>query len=156
MTGAGQRTDVLHARRTAPRARQWDVVLAVAAGGALGSIARYGLSLVVPHEPGQFPVATLLANIGGCLAIGVLMAVITEATAPHRLLRPFLGIGFLGGFTTLSTYVVETIDSVRTGHPVMAVSYLLGTVVACLLSVVLGLLVTRSALTRGRSAVGRR
>lgn len=131
------------------------MLLVIALGGALGSLARYGLSVLLPHDTGRFAVATLLANVCGCLAIGVLMAVITEASAPHRLLRPFVGIGFLGGFTTLSTYVLDTLDSIRTGHPVVAAGYLLGTVVACLLGVVAGLLATRAVLRRGRTGGGR-
>lgn len=125
---------------------RWDVPLAVAAGGAIGSLARYGLAVALPTPPGGFPWATLLANVCGCLLIGALMAALTEAGRPHRLLRPFVGIGVLGGFTTLSTYVVEVIDAGAAGAPGVAVLYGLGTVVTALLAVVAGLVLTRAAL----------
>ncbi|MPY77482.1 MAG: fluoride efflux transporter CrcB [Actinophytocola sp.] len=120
--------------------------LAVAAGGAIGSLARYGLAVALPATPGEFPWATLLANVGGCLLIGALMAALTEAGRPHRLLRPFFGIGVLGGFTTLSTYVVEVIDAGAAGAPGVVVLYGVGTVVAALLAVAMGLILTRAAL----------
>lgn len=133
-------------RTRRPAAERWDVLLAIGAGGALGSLARYGLSVALPYRPGEFPLPTMLANIVGCLLIGVLMAMITEATAPHRLLRPFFGVGVLGGFTTFSTYIVDMIDAGDAGSPLTAVSYGLGTVLACLAAVAVGLLATRAVL----------
>lgn len=137
--------------RERPAAERWDVLLAVAAGGAIGSGARYALSLAFPTPPGAFPVATLLANLIGCTLIGALMAAITEATTPHRLLRPFFGIGLLGGFTTFSTYVFDVIDASTAGNGAVAVLYGLGTVLAALIAVITGLIVTR-ALIRPRDA----
>ncbi|MPY97225.1 MAG: fluoride efflux transporter CrcB [Actinophytocola sp.] len=119
------------------------MLFAVAAGGAIGSLARYGLAVALPTTPGAFPWATLLANVVGCLLIGALMASLTEAGRPHRLLRPFFGIGVLGGFTTFSTYVIEVIDA---GDPGVAVLYGVGTVVAALVAVVTGLVLTRAVL----------
>ncbi|MFB9725096.1 CrcB family protein [Haloechinothrix salitolerans] len=140
------------AATVAPRTIRWDVVLGVAAGGGIGSLARYGLAVALPAAPGEFPWATLLANVIGCLLIGVLMAALTEAGRPHRLLRPFFGIGLLGGFTTLSTYVVEVFDAGTAGAPVVAVLYGIGTVVAALFAVVAGLMLTRAALRRNRTS----
>ncbi len=128
------------------RTFRWDVLLAVGAGGAIGSLARYGLAVALPTTPGEFPLATLLTNVLGCLLIGALMAALTELGRPHRLLRPFFGIGLLGGFTTLSTYVVEVIDAGRAGAPAVAVLYGVGTVVAALVAVAAGLVLTRAAL----------
>jgi CrcB protein len=123
-----------------------DVLLVIAAGGALGSLARYGLSLAIPHGAGQFPVATLLVNVVGCLLIGGLMATITESSRPHRLLRPFFGIGLLGGFTTFSTYAVEVLQS----DPVVAVLYATATVLLALVATAAGLIAARALLRRGR------
>lgn len=136
----------------ASRTIRWDVVLAVAAGGAIGSLARYGLAVAWPAAPGAVPWATLLANVGGCLLIGVLMATLTEAGRPHRLLRPFVGIGVLGGFTTFSTYAVEVIDAGTAGAPGVAVLYGIGTVVGALLAVAAGLVLTRAVLRRRRTS----
>lgn len=140
--------------RARPAAERWDVLLAIAVGGAAGASARYGLSLAFPYRPQGFPFATLLANVVGCVLIGALMAAITEATSPHRLLRPFFGIGVLGGFTTFSTYIVEVIGAGASGNIVVALGYGLGTVLASLAAVVTGLVLTR-ALLRPRKAGNR-
>lgn len=143
--------------RNRSTARHWDVLLAVAAGGALGSLARYGVSVAMPQDPGEFPTATLLVNTSGCLLIGVLMAVITTGGRAHRLLRPFLGVGVLGGFTTFSTYVLDTFGTARAGAPVVALAYAAGTVLLALLAVAVGLLTTRAFLggPAGRAALTR-
>lgn len=133
-------------RRHPPAAERWDVLLVIAAGGALGSLARYGLGVALPHSPGEFPAATFAANVAGCALIGVLMAFIVEAASPHRLLRPFVGVGVLGGFTTFSTYVLDVVDAGRAGSPLVGLAYGVSTVLACLLAVVAGLLPTRALL----------
>lgn len=138
-------------RTSVPRrspATRWDVLAAIGAGGALGSLARYGLSVTLPHSRGQFAISTFVINVSGCLLIGVLMAVITGATSPHRLLRPFLGVGILGGYTTFSTYATDTLDLVTTGHPVTGLSYALGTVLAALIAVFAGSEATRALANR--------
>jgi fluoride exporter len=116
----------------------WDVLAAVAAGGAIGSVLRWSTSLVWPG-----PVVTFLVNVLGCLAIGVLMCVITELVTPHRLLRPFLGVGVLGGFTTFSTYVTDALR-LALSAPLAALGYLLATVLCCLLAVFVGITATRA------------
>ena len=114
------------------------VLGAIAAGGILGSEARYALGLAVPHAAGSWPTATFVINISGSLVLGALMVVLTELTSPHRLLRPFLGVGVLGGWTTFSTAMVDVEQLVRAGRPVVAVAYLVGTAVAALLAAALG------------------
>nr|WP_317495096.1 fluoride efflux transporter CrcB [Haloechinothrix sp. LS1_15] len=123
-------------------------MLVIAIGGAMGSVARYGLAVALPHDSGDFAVSTLLANVAGCVVIGLLMAAITEATRPHRLLRPFLGIGVLGGFTTYSTYVIDVTDAVSAGATAVATLYALGTVLGCLAAVIAGLACGRVLLRR--------
>ncbi|MEU6645485.1 CrcB family protein [Saccharomonospora sp. NPDC046836] len=130
------------------RRPHWDVLLVIAAGGALGSLARYGMGVALPHPPGGFAVSTLLTNVLGCLLIGVLMVVITETAQPHRLLRPFLGIGLLGGFTTFSTYVLDTVDAAQHDRPWTALGYAVGSVFASLAAVLVGMLTTRRLLHR--------
>ncbi|WP_233604162.1 fluoride efflux transporter CrcB [Micromonospora sp. HM5-17] len=118
---------------------RWDVVAVVALGGALGSTARYGLAVAWPHTPTGFPWATLVTNLSGCVLIGVLMQVIATRITPHRLVRPFLGTGVLGGFTTFSTYAVETRGLLAAGRPGLALGYLLGTLAGALAAVRLGM-----------------
>lgn len=107
----------------------------VAAGGALGSAARYGVGLVWPH-----PAATLIVNLVGCAVLGF---VVEALPAESRLLRLFLGPGVLGGFTTFSTYAVETRVLVADGQPGTAVAYALGTLVGALTALSLGMLAAR-------------
>lgn len=128
---------------------QLPVVGVVAAGGALGATARYGASLAWPTPAGAFPWTTLTVNAAGCAAIGVLMVLVAEvATAPPPLLRPFLGTGILGGFTTFSTYALDTQRLLSTGEAARGVAYLGATVVAALASVVVATGVTRRLVRR--------
>lgn len=119
--------------------------MAVAAGGAIGALARYGLTRAFPPVPGGFPWATWSINVGGCLLIGALMAWLSAKAAP-RWVRPLLGIGVLGGFTTFSTYTVDAIQLVHTGHPYRALVYVLSTLLAALIAVFIGSQLTRKAL----------
>lgn len=125
----------------------------VAAGGALGASTRYALALAVPWGGSGVPWATLTANVLGCLLIGVLMGVLVRHGPPgpepavHRLVRPFLGVGVLGGFTTFSTTLLESARLAGGGGPWEAAGYLLGTTVAALLAVHVGV---RGAQRAGR------
>lgn len=107
------------------------VLAAIAAGGMLGAEARYGLSLALPHSDQQFPWSTLVVNLSGCLLIGVLMTVLLSMASPHRLLRPFLGVGVLGGYTTYSGFAVDTQRLVLEHRPLVAAGYAALTVLAC-------------------------
>lgn len=133
----------------AGRSRRWGVALAVAAGGALGAAGRHAVSVALPQHPGAFPWATLAVNVSGCLAIGVLMVVLTEvARRPPWVLRPLLGVGFLGGFTTFSTYTVETRQLLDAGLPRAGVGYLFATLAAALVAAQVGIVVTRFVAAR--------
>jgi fluoride ion exporter CrcB/FEX len=70
--------------------------------------------------PDDFPWSTLLVNASGCVLIGVLMVLVTEVTEPHRLVRPFLAVGFLGGFTTFSTFGLDVQSLLLAGRPAAA------------------------------------
>jgi fluoride exporter len=116
------------------------VLAVVAVGGALGSAARYGVSLVLPPDPASgLPWATLTVNAVGCLLIGVLTVVVTEARTAHRLTRPFLGVGFLGGFTTFSTWAVEVRGMLVGGRALVGVGYLALTLAVAFAAVAVGL-----------------
>jgi CrcB protein len=113
----------------------WDVLLVIAIGGVLGSEARYGLDRLIPARSSEFPWATLLINVSGCALIGFLMVALTHAAHPHRLVRPLLATGVLGGYTTFSAFAL---DSIRLGHahrPGLALAYVLTTVVAAAVAI---------------------
>jgi CrcB protein len=117
------------------RHRHWDVLLAIALGGGLGSLARYLVGDALPTAPGQFPWSTFLINISGGFALGWLMVMILDVWPPTRYVRPFLGIGVLGGFTTFSTLAVELRGLAANGHLVLAGTYALATLAAGLAAV---------------------
>ncbi|NEA23720.1 fluoride efflux transporter FluC [Actinomadura bangladeshensis] len=122
----------------------WETLGAISAGGVLGALARYGLSNAFPYGPGDFPWAVFWTNVAGCLLIGVLMVLITEVRQAHRLVRPFLGVGILGGFTTFSTYTVDVQRAVEHGAPRVGLAYLALTLAAALAAVLAGVRLTRS------------
>jgi CrcB protein len=125
------------------RRAPWAVLAVIAVGGVIGSWGRYALSLAWPDQPGGFPWATFVINVSGCLLIGVLMVLITEVWSAHRLLRPFLGVGVLGGYTTFSTYAVDVQRLVAAGAVRIGLLYLAGTLLAALVAVYLGIAGTR-------------
>jgi fluoride exporter len=143
-------------RRGATRARprralvhsRWDIVGVIAVGGALGSLARGGVGQLLPWSGEAFPWATFVVNLSGGLALGVLMVFLLDVWPPHRFLRPFLGVGLLGGYTTFSTYMLETRELLDRGQPATAVGYLVGSLVAGLAAVWLGIAATRLLLQR--------
>ena len=122
-------------RREAAGPRLHAVLGAIAVGGVVGAEARYGLGVLLPHRADEWPWATLLTNVSGCLLIGVLMVVIVERIRPHPLVRPLLGVGVLGGYTTFSTYAVDTVAAVQSGRVVLAVLYAVATPLLALVAV---------------------
>jgi CrcB protein len=113
--------------------------LLAALGGALGSLARWGVGLALPRSSGHWPWATLTVNLAGCLLIGVLLAVLAARRPDDDHLRTFLGTGVLGGFTTFSAFALEVGDLLRAGAPVAAAGYVAVSVLGGLLAVAVGL-----------------
>ena len=130
------------------------VVAVISAGGVVGALARYGLSSAWPHPAGGFPWATWVINVSGSLFIGVLMMIVTEVVTGRRLLRPFLGVGVLGGYTTFSTYVVDVQRAAAAGAPTVGLAYLAVTLLGALLAVWAGVTVA-GVLVRWRRRVRR-
>ncbi len=147
--GEGIDPDVdLHRRADLGELRDshWPVVAAVAAGGAIGALGRHAVILAWPVDAGQFPWSVWWINVTGCAAIGVVLVLVTEViAAPHRLLRPFIGTGILGGFTTMSTYADQVWDQLRAGRLALALSYALSTLLAALVAVSMAAMATRAA-----------
>jgi CrcB protein len=119
------------------------VLAVIALGGALGALARYGVAVGLPHARTGWPWATFIENASGCFLIGVLMVVITEVVRPHPLVRPFLGVGVLGGYTTFSAYALEVLVLVEVGRPGLALSYLVATPLVAVAAAAIGSTGTR-------------
>ena len=140
--------DLRHPAPAEVRASEPPVVAAIAVGGAIGASARYLIGLAWPTPSGSLPWATLLINVVGCALIGVLMVLVSEVWTRHPLLRPFLGTGILGGFTTFSTYAVDIQGLIKDGHPVTALLYLAITVIGALAAVWVTITATRALVHR--------
>jgi len=99
------------------------VLVAIAIGGMAGATARYELAVSLPSRPGAFPWATFWTNISGSFVLGILLVVLLERLPPNRYVRPLLATGFLGAYTTFSTFSVETDLLVKDGHLAVATAY---------------------------------
>jgi fluoride exporter len=116
--------------------------LLAAIGGALGALARWGLSEAVP-SPGGWPGATLLVNVTGCFLLGMLLGVLGSRSPEPAWVPPFLGVGILGGYTTYSTFAVEIVVLVDDRALWLAAGYLLASVAGGIAAVVAGALIGR-------------
>ncbi|MGW3803242.1 fluoride efflux transporter CrcB [Streptomyces clavifer] len=136
-------------------AGRWGVLAVIAAGGALGASARYAASLAWPAAEGTFPWAVFAVNVTGCALIGVLMVLVAErSVVTHPLVRPFLGVGVLGGFTTFSTYAADVTELLERQQVLVAVAYASATAVAALGAVWAAVVATRALMDgdrRGRA-----
>ena len=124
--------------------------VAIAVGGALGAAARFGIAVLWPAAAGSFPWPTFWVNIAGSLVLGCALILLIERFPPTRFLRPFIATGFLGAFTTYSTFAVETDLLVVDGRLLLAAGYVVGTLVAGLVALWAGVLLGRVVAVRGR------
>jgi CrcB protein len=127
--------DLRQARPTRRPTGDASILAVIAAGGGIGASARYLIGQAWPTPAGAFPWTTLVINVTGCALIGVLMVLVTDVWTRQRLLRPFLGTGVLGGFTTFSTYALDIQQLVADRHPATALLYLVSTVAGALVAV---------------------
>ena len=151
-TGVDERSgqDVFRVRRPARRDRRLDVLALIALGGGLGSVARYLVSTALPVRPGHFPWATFLINMSGCLLLGALMVFVVEIWPPRRYVRPFAGVGILGGFTTFSTFAGEIRGLAAHDAWALADAYALSSLAGGLVAVWCGIALARLISRRER------
>ncbi|ANI39024.1 fluoride efflux transporter CrcB [Mycolicibacterium vaccae] len=121
---------------------------AVFAGGALGTLARAGLAVLVPTRPDDWPWATFTANIVGAFLLGVFVTRLLERLPVSSYRRPFLGTGVCGGLTTFSTMQVETLTMLEHGHYGLAAGYTASSVVMGLTVAYLGTVLVRQVRVR--------
>jgi CrcB protein len=121
---------------------------AISLGGAVGAPARYGVAQLVYITPGTLPWGTFWTNISGSFALGLVLGLFFERFPPSRFLRPFVATGFLGAYTTYSTFAVEADLLARNGHVAIALAYALGSLVAGVAAVWVGIVLARVFVTR--------
>lgn len=127
------------------------LLASISLGGAVGAAARYAVTSAAAGVHGDGTVvATLLVNLLGCTLIGVLAVLAAEVWPQVPLLRPALGTGVLGGFTTFSAYALDVEALARDGRLAVAVAYLVATPALALLGVWAGAHLSRRLVGRHR------
>lgn len=109
--------------------------LAVGLGGFIGSIARYLMSRISIDRAGTFPINTLMINVIGSFAIGLIAALAAKYSGLNPRLALFVRVGLCGGFTTFSTFSLETAGLLRAGEYASAAAYITLSLVLCILAV---------------------
>jgi len=118
--------------------------LYIACGGALGALCRYGLSeWIYSLHQGDVPWGTFVVNLIGSVVIGVVFVIVVEKELIHSDFKYFLVAGFLGAFTTYSTFSLDTFHLVQDGLLLLAACYVIGTTLTCLLGLWTGIHLTR-------------
>lgn len=120
---------------------QW---LAVALGGALGAMGRYGVNgLVFSLVGGRWPLGTLLVNVLGSILMGIFYVLIVERHIMPGPWREFIMIGMLGAFTTFSTFSLDSLSLWEGGHEALAIAYVVASVVLCIAGTLSAITLTR-------------
>lgn len=123
---------------------QLDLLVAVGLGGGLGTLARYELVVALPATSGAFPWAIFVVNVVGALILGFVATLVLERWPPTRYVRPVVGIGFCGGLTTFSTWMVDATQLIDAHHALTAVIYLVATLTVGLVALYLGVVAART------------
>ena len=119
-------------------------VLAIAAGGAVGSVLRFWMSTWVHSFAGRsFPYGTLTVNVLGCLAMGFLFVLFVDRLSDNAVLRAGILIGVLGGFTTFSSFSIETFNLIEQGTWFKAAANMTGSLLLCVGATWVGVILGR-------------
>ena len=119
------------------------IYMLIALGGAAGSVLRYLVGgAIQTRSASGFPIGTMIVNISGCFLIGMLVRQFLNMQLSHEL-RALLIVGFCGGFTTFSTFSAETLALIEGGEYARAGTYVLLSVILCLLATLAGMTVVQ-------------
>ena len=118
-------------------------ILAIFIGGGLGSLSRYGITILLRAYSMDFPLATLLVNIVGSFILGFTIALFWNKAHLHNTVKLAITVGFCGGLTTFSTFSWETFDLIKNGEFTLAVIYALISVLTCILAISLGVFLAK-------------
>ena len=119
-------------------------VLAIAVMGGLGALARYGIDRALSRPSGSFPWGTVLANVSGSFLLGLLFALAIERAQGPSWVRMGLAVGLFGGFTTFSTFSLQTFRLIEDGSHAAALGNALGSLALGLVAVTIGVVVGRA------------
>jgi len=123
-------------------------LVAIAVGGAFGAVARFSLGNVINALLGtDFPYSILIVNVLGSFLMGICFELLVEDTDFPAVLRSILMVGFLGAFTTFSTFSIQVLGLLETGRIVSALIYVIASVCLSLLAVVFGIFICRELTT---------
>jgi CrcB protein len=137
-------TEVAEALADVRKEDRLDRYAMIALGGALGAIARYQFaSMIQARIPAGFPWGTFIVNISGCLVMGIVTTLLTERLVAHPNWRFLIPIGFIGAYTTFSTFELETFRAVNEGAWLTGGVNVVGSVLAGYLALWLGVVLTR-------------
>ena len=100
-------------------------ILAVGAGGFVGAALRYLISLIPINEAFAFPIKTFAINVIGCIAIGLITVAVAKSSTWNPYILLFMKVGLCGGFTTFSTFALETTELLKNGQGMVACAYVL-------------------------------
>lgn len=114
----------------------------IAAGGAVGALARFGVVYAIGRGGVPFPWGTLTVNVAGSLAVGVLVGALGRRAGFAEIAQPFLVVGLLGAFTTFSAFSMETVLLLEDAKWAAALAYVLLSVVLCVTAAWAGLRLT--------------
>jgi fluoride exporter len=117
----------------------------IAAGGALGALARYQLAAMIQARvPAGFPWGTFVVNVSGCLVMGAVATLLTDKLVVHPNWRFLIPIGFIGAYTTFSTFEYETFRAIAEGSWMIGAMNVIGSVVAGYVALWLGVVLARA------------
>lgn len=107
-------------------------LIAIFIGGGLGSLARYSVSLLIVNKfKSSLPIATIAANVLACLVMGVTLAYFEQKLETHPFLRPLILVGFCGGFSTFSTFSLETVMLLKANDYIFAFANIIISILFC-------------------------
>lgn len=112
-------------------------------GGGLGSVLRFAISRWLPVEPGQLPCATLAANLISCLVLGFLFMALLDRNDVSYNQKLFFTVGFCGGFSTFSTFSLENMQLLESGHGLLMAINIVGSVALGIAGIWLGFQLAR-------------